>query len=86
MCNELGCLAQGYKQHIAGTNTVFFMTKQGIHNIPTDRTVTYARIVTDYRPQKKDPHRIRITVGGNLINYPFDVSTTTAGLITSKIL
>jgi hypothetical protein len=25
--------------------------------------------VVDYRPQKEDPYRIRITAGGNLINY-----------------
>eukprot|EP00957_Ditylum_brightwellii_P092146 7015419-Ditylum_brightwellii.AAC.1 len=62
------------------------MDKTAIKNIPRDRTVTYARIVADYRPQKKDPDRVRITAGGNLINYPEDVSTTTADLITSKLL
>ena len=48
--------------------------------------VTYARIVVDYRPQKEDPNRVRITVGGNLIDYPGELTTRTADLTTAKIL
>ena len=69
MCVELGRLAQGY-QDIPGTNTIKFMTHEEIKNIPSDKTVTYARIVVDYRASKDDPNRVRITVGGNLIHYP----------------
>ena len=85
MCKELGRLAQGYDK-TKGTNTVYFMKKEDIKNIPKDRTVTYARIVVDYRPQKSDPNRVRITAGGNLITYPFELTTRTANLPTSKIL
>ena len=46
------------------------MTIDEIKQISKDRTVTYARIVVDYQPQKDDPNRVRITVGGNLIDYP----------------
>jgi hypothetical protein len=84
---ELGSLAQGdNKTGAAGTNTVFFMSHDEIANIPKDRTVTYAREVVDYRPQKEDPNRVRITVGGNLIDYPGELTTRTADLITSKFL
>ena len=62
------------------------MTPAEIANIPQDRTVTYARIVVDFRPQKDDPHRVRITAGGNLIDYPHELTTRTADLTTSKIL
>eukprot|EP00956_Cyclotella_meneghiniana_P005705 scaffold7330_cov24-Cyclotella_meneghiniana.AAC.1 len=62
------------------------MDHDEIKNIPKDRTVTYARVVVDYRPQKEDPNRVRITVGGNLINYPGELTTRTADLVTSKIL
>ncbi|KAL7479933.1 hypothetical protein ACHAW6_007838 [Cyclotella cf. meneghiniana] len=62
------------------------MTHDGIKNIPKDRTVTYAHVVVDYRPQKEDPNRVRITVGGNLINYPGELTTRTADLVTSKIM
>eukprot|EP00957_Ditylum_brightwellii_P007657 578838-Ditylum_brightwellii.AAC.1 len=86
MCRELGQLAQGWKAEEQGTNTIVFFDKQQIKTIPENRTVTYARIVVDHRPQKKDLNRVQITVGGNLINYPGDVATSTADLITTKLL
>jgi hypothetical protein len=86
MTKELARLSQGLKDVTEGTNTVFYLTHEEIKNIPVDRTVTYSRIVTDYRPQKTDPNRVRITVGGNLIDYPGEVTTRTADMITSKIL
>jgi hypothetical protein len=42
--------------------------------------------VIDHRPQKEDPNREQITVGGNLINYPFELTTHTADMVSSKIL
>ena len=84
---ELGSLAQGdNKTGTKGTNTIVFLDHQGVRNIPKDRTITYARVVVDYRPQKADPNRVRITVGGNLIDYPGELTTNTADLVTSKIL
>ena len=47
---------------------------------------TYARVVVDHRPQKEDPNRIRIAVGGNLITYQGSTSTRTVDLTTSKLL
>ena len=85
MCKEIGCLAQGYKD-TKGTSTITFMKKDDIRNIPKDRTITYACIVVDYQPQKNDPNCIQITAGGNLIDYPYELTTRTANLPTSKIL
>ena len=85
-CNEVGRLAQGRQSTgLPGTNTLFFIPYD---DIPEDRRkdVTYARIVVDYRPQKAEPHRTRITVGGNRINYPDTVTTETAELTTHKLL
>ena len=62
------------------------MTHEQILRIPNDRTVTYTRIVVDYRPQKADPNRVRLTVGGNLIDYPGELTTRTADLTTTKML
>ena len=67
----------------SGTNTIFFIPKD---KIPAVRTVTYGRIVTKIRPQKAETHRNRLTMGGNLINLPGDVTTPTADLITSKLI
>ena len=83
--NEIGRLAQGIPGRVEGTDTIDFIEYD---DIPVDRRhdVTYARIVCTYRNGKKDPNRTRITVGGNLINYPDDVGTPTADLLTVKLL
>jgi hypothetical protein len=33
-----------------------------------------------------NPHRIQITAGGNLINYPGELSTRTGDITTSKLM
>ena len=81
--NEFGRLAQGVGGRIEGTNTIQFIPR---NKVPKDRTVTYARFVCSVRPQKTETNRTRITVGGNLIDYPGDVSTRTADLTTAKCL
>ena len=84
---EFGNLSQGdLKTDEKCTNSVFVMTHEVIKLIPKDRTVTYGRVVVDYCPQKKDPNQVRITVGGNLIQYPGELTTRTADLTTSKLL
>jgi hypothetical protein len=80
-------LAQGdIKTNMPGTDSIFILEPHEIANIPNDRTVTYALVVVDYRPQKEDPNRVRITAGGNLITYPGELTTRTADLTSSKIL
>jgi len=86
MCKELGRLAQGFGDLVDGTNTIKFLSREEVRCIPADRTVTYARIVVDYRPQKDDPNRVRITVGGNLIDYPYELTTRTTDLTTTKLM
>ena len=85
MGKEIGRLAQGLDGVVEGTDTLDFITRD---EIPQDRwgDVTYARIVCNYRPEKKDPNRVRITVGGNRINYPGDCGTPTADIFTFKML
>ena len=43
-------------------------------------------MVADFLPQKPDPHRIRITVGGSKISVGYDIVTPTDELTTAKIL
>jgi hypothetical protein len=69
-----------------GTNSVFVMSQDKISCIPKGQTITYARIVVDFRPQKMDPHHNRITAGGNLIKYLGKLLTRTANLTTSKLM
>jgi hypothetical protein len=52
-------MAQGnLKMGQKGTNSIFVMSHAEIHNIPKNRTVTYARIVVNFPLQKADQHRI----------------------------
>ena len=85
---DFGGMAQGDdKTGQKGTNSVFVMTHKEIDIAKnTGHKWTYARVVVDYRPQKEDPNRIRIAVGGNLITYRGNTSTRTADLTTSKLL
>ena len=85
MAKELGRLAQGWGP-TKGTNTIEFMSHEEIARIPKGKVVTYARIVVDFQPQKEDPNRVRITAGGNLIDYPHELTTCTADLTTTKIM
>ncbi len=86
MSKELHQLAQGYPGITKGTNTIFYLSHAEILSIPKDRTVTYGCIVIDHRPQKEDPNCVHITVGGNLIKYPFELTTRTADMLSSKIM
>eukprot|EP00804_Cyclotella_cryptica_P012573 CCRYP_014710-RA/>CCRYP_014710-RA protein AED:0.34 eAED:0.26 QI:0/0/0/1/0/0/2/0/588 len=82
--NELGRLTQGIRD-IPGTNTMTFIHQKDIpHNRLKD--VTFGKIVTDFRPQKTEPNRTRLTVVGTYIDYPWDVATPTSDLTTAKLL
>ena len=84
---KFGSLSQG--DNIKGekcTVSLVVLTHQEIRYIPTDRVVTYGRLVVDYRQQKENPNRARLTAGENLITYQGDVTTCTADLTTSEIL
>ena len=80
--NELGRLFQGIRD-IPGTDTCFFIKKS---QVPKHKRATYGRICCNVRLQKEEIYRTRLTVGGNLINFPGNTSTPTADLLTAKLL
>ena len=73
------------KGRVKGTSTILFIPKE---DLPTARwkDVTYGRIAVNYRPKKSDPNRVRLTVGGNHINYTDDCGTPIANMLTVKLL
>eukprot|EP00804_Cyclotella_cryptica_P022072 CCRYP_019734-RA/>CCRYP_019734-RA protein AED:0.28 eAED:0.28 QI:0/0/0/1/1/1/2/0/242 len=81
---ELGRLAQGIPGLVQGTNTIVFIAKD---DVPTDqrRDVPYGHIYANFCPEQEDPHRVRLTVGGNKIHFPGDCGTPTADMLTTKI-
>ncbi len=48
--------------------------------------MTYGSFSCDYKPNKKEQNRTRLTMGGDRINYPDDCGTPTADMILFKIL
>ena len=82
---EVGRLSQELPGIVEGTDTLDFIFK---NEIPADRLkdITYARIVWNYMPEKKDLKQCRITVGGKLTNYPGNCGTPTSNLLTVKLL
>ena len=84
LANDLGRLAQGVGTRMPkGTNTIVFVAKTAV---PTDRTVSYCRLVASLRPNKAETHRVRVMAGGNLLECPDITSTDTASLTTTKCL
>jgi hypothetical protein len=82
LSNELGRICQGISD-VAGTNTAFFID---LHNIPKDRKITYGKLVCDFKPNKTEKHRVRLTVGGNRMDYSGDTATSTADITTFNFL
>jgi hypothetical protein len=80
--NECGRLFQGI-QDIAGTDAWFFIK---LTNILKDRIITYGKIVCDYKPHKKEKEHVRLTVGGDRLDYSGNVATSTADITTFIIL
>jgi hypothetical protein len=80
--NECGRLFQGIWD-IPGTDTCYFIN---LTYIPKDRNITYGKIVCDYKPHKKEKERVRLTVGGDILNYSGDVATSMADITAFEIL
>ena len=82
--NYLGRLSQGIgKRMPRGTNTILF-TKNS--DVPENRKVSYVRLVAYIRPNKTETHRVRVTSGGDVLDYPDITSTDTVSLTTTEIL
>ena len=54
--------------------------------VPRGKKVTYGRLVCDIKEHKSETHRTRLTVGGNLLDFPGMLSTPTATVTTAKCL
>ena len=82
--NNLGCLAQGVGTRMPkGSNTIFFIHPS---EIPTNKKVTYGRMVVYIITLKSESYRVRLTVGGDKLEFYGDASLVSASLSTVKIL
>jgi hypothetical protein len=80
--NEVGKNTDG-TQRVKGTNTCHWITKS---QVSKGKRVTYARTVEAVRPEKEEINRVRITVGGNLLDYLGETSTEAASIEITKLL
>ena len=57
-------------------------------DIPRDKLsdICHTRVMCEYRPDKEDPNRTRITLAGRHICVPYDVSTPTGSLELVKMM
>jgi hypothetical protein len=81
--NGVGRLFKGIHD-IQGTHTFCFFVE--LKNIPKARQITYGKIVCDYKSHKKEKERVRLTVGGDRLDYSREVATSTADITYFKIL
>ena len=84
LANDSGRLAQGVKNRMqTGNSTIFFIHPS---EIPAHKKVTFIRLVVDIRPLKDEKYRVRITVGGDKLDFCGDASSVAASLATVKLL
>ena len=68
---------------VKATHTIVFIPKD---EVPQDRQVTYANFRLDHRPLKPEPMRVRLTIGGDKLDYPYDSTSPASSLLESKTL
>ena len=84
LANYFGRLAQGVKDRIpTGNSTIFFIHP---NEIPAHKKLTYGRLVVDIWPLKDEKYCVRITVGGDKLDFCGDASSVAASLATVKLL
>ena len=73
------------KQIIKATGTFKVIC---FNDIPFDKQkdIWHTRVVCEYRHNKDDPNRTRITIAGGHILVPFDVSTPTGSLELVRLM
>ena len=82
LSNEFGRLAKG-NGRVISTDTIDFIRQS---EVPIGKKVTYANFICDYRPLKSEPYRVRLTVGGDILEYSHDAGSPATSLLETKIL
>ena len=75
--SQLGIDCSGFTQMVCRL--------QGV-DLPRDKKVAYSNMVCNHRPLKKEQDRVRLTLGGDVLDYLGDTASPAALLIESKLL
>ena len=81
--NELGRLSQGFKNRVTTQDAMDFIE---FLEVPKHRKVTCANFFCDYHSLKVEQFRVRMTMGGDRLEYPDEISSPTASLLETKLL
>ena len=81
--NEWDRLANGKLGKVKGSDTIIFIKPS---QVPTGRKVTYGNFVCDHRPLKAEPLQVRLTVGGDKLDYPYDAASPASNLVDAKLM
>ena len=83
--NEFGRLADGVGNQVKGTNTIKSIRKCDVPQAQM-KDVTYGSFVYSVRDEKVEKNKTRFVVSGNCINYPGEVTISTAEVLVTKLL
>lgn len=80
--NELGRMVQGVRD-VKGNDVMDFIPKS---EVPSNKKVTYDKLVCDYRPLKSDPWRTRLIIEGDRLDYEGDSVSPAATILDTKLI
>ena len=81
--NDFGRLAQGVGNRVVSTDTINFISKK---EVPHGHSkVMYGNFICNHRPLKSEPYRVRLTVGGERLDYELDAGSPAASLVETKL-
>jgi hypothetical protein len=75
LANKWGGLAQGINNCTAATYTIDFIHK---HKVPTDKKLPMVISSVTTVPSKAEKYRVRLTVGGDRLDYNKDAGSPAA--------
>ena len=61
---------------------MFFTIKYRIHK---EKKITYTNFICNISPQKSDTHRVGLTAGGDILDYPGNPTSPAVALLNVKI-
>ena len=82
LLSKIGKLAQGIRD-VNGNNAIYFIL---ISEVPRNTNVAYDNMVCDHRPLKTEEYRIRLTLGGDILEYAGETSYPATPLLEAKLL
>ena len=82
LSNELGRLTQGVRD-VGSNGAMIFIHK---NKVPKNKKVTYANMVCNFQPTKQEQYRVRLTIGGDVLDFFADSSPPAVSLIETKLI